>query len=147
MLLYKTARIKKEWAEGMPLRPLRFITLAAMGFSEYMWGFDTTITCIFRTEEEEVAVGAKSRTHKELRGIDFSVYLYEPGPDGIARPVYNAAGKRIRLYTAAHQKALKHFVESTLSAGQTIFYIVDHGTEAHTHGQIPRSHAVGLRFR
>jgi hypothetical protein len=112
-----------------------------------MWGYDTTITCIFRTEEEEVAVGAESRTHKELRGIDLSVYDYERGPNGIAQPVYDKDGQRIRLYTPAHQKALKLFLENTLKAGQTIVYIVDHGTEAHNHLQIPRSHAVGLRFR
>jgi hypothetical protein len=71
MIVYSSPRISAEFEILKTRRPdLWFCVHAVAGILKEKYQIDARITCIYRTDEENSALKAQSRTHVEWRAVD-----------------------------------------------------------------------------
>lgn len=77
MLLFKTARVESEWASDSPDETLRSLVNWLASQAELAYGKDITITCVYRSHEEDAALYHdpfhQPGVHTYWRGVDISV--------------------------------------------------------------------------
>lgn len=78
LLLFKTPRIEEEWASDRPVAPLRSLIKFLVDAAESRFGQNITLSCVYRTPEEDVAIyhDPKHRpgVHTLWRGVDVSAH-------------------------------------------------------------------------
>lgn len=119
-LRFKTDRIAKEWNDP---KLGEFLRRVVLDVAERRWTLlkvDTVVTSIYRTRQENQAVGAGSQTHPEWRAVDVRV-----------APEFLTEEMRIRL--AINEKY------PTGVRGMPRVPPLDHGTALHYHVQRARS--------
>ncbi len=114
---FKTDRVASEWGNGHLHPLLRRIVSEAANRADQRWEWEFTLTCVYRTEEENDALYGGTGKHRigvhtDWRGVDVRTrdvdpsavldittkinddWIYDPNRDGmrVALPEGNGAG-------------------------------------------------------